>query len=184
MFLLGQISTISIVGIVIILLFVAIGVFKGFLRMVLSLGVLAASVAIAAAATKPLDAMFAENNYFGQEWLSSLTSGSFGFIVVFFASLIILSIVKAILLAIFGKSKSLKVVDRILGVVAGAAMGFLIFGSVLYGYVTIKAMVTGDEPASIVEQLDSFSRWMMETNLFGKIVEALTATKDALTTTK
>ena len=98
MFLLCQISAISIAGFVILGLFVLLGLWKGAIRMLLDLLVIGLSVAAGALAVKPIRNALAEQGYFGLEWLESILSGNLAFIVVGFATLIVLLIIKAIIM--------------------------------------------------------------------------------------
>ena len=136
MFLLCQISAISIAGFVILGLFVLLGLWKGAIRMLLNLLVIGLSVAAGALAVKPIRNALAEQDYFGLEWLESILSGNLAFIVVGFATLIVLLIIKAIIMHFVdkkgGKVKgALQVVNKLAGAVLGGGIGFLAFGFVL-----------------------------------------------------
>ena len=81
-----------------------------------------------------------------------------------------------------GKIKgAFQAVNRILGGVLGAGIGFLAFGFILMCYTSIVAVLEyeGDMDAAIAS-LDSISAWMMNNNVFQKIVDALTGAKDAV----
>lgn len=186
MFLLCQISAISIAGFVILGLFVLLGLWKGAIRMLLDLLVIGLSVAAGALAVKPIRNALAEQDYFGLEWLESILSGNLAFIVVGFATLIILLIIKAIIMHFVdkkgGKVKgALQVVNKLAGAVLGGGIGFLAFGFVLLCYVSVITVLKyeGDMDAAVAS-LDSVSSWMMENNVFQKIVDALTQVKDSI----
>ena len=186
MFLLCQISAISIAGFVILGLFVLLGLWKGAIRMLLNLLVIGLSVAAGALAVKPIRNALAEQDYFGLEWLESILSGNLAFIVVGFATLIVLLIIKAIIMHFVdkkgGKVKgALQVVNKLAGAVLGGGIGFLAFGFVLLCYVSVITVLKyeGDMDAAVAS-LDSVSSWMMENNVFQKIVDALTQVKDSL----
>ena len=186
MFLLCQISAISIAGFVILGLFVLLGLWKGAIRMLLDLLVIGLSVAAGALAVKPIRNALAEQDYFGLEWLESILSGNLAFIVVGFATLIVLLIIKAIIMHFVdkkgGKVKgALQVVNKLVGAVFGGGIGFLAFGFVLLCYVSVITVLKyeGDMDAAVAS-LDSVSSWMMENNVFQKIVDALTQVKDSI----
>lgn len=186
MFLLCQISAISIAGFVILGLFVLLGLWKGAIRMLLNLLVIGLSVAAGALAVKPIRSALAEQDYFGLEWLESILSGNLAFIVVGFATLIVLLIIKAIIMHFVdkrgGKIKgALQVVNKLAGAVLGGGIGFLAFGFVLLCYVSVITVLKyeGDMDAAVAS-LDSVSSWMMENNVFQKIVDALTQVKDSI----
>lgn len=186
MFLLCQISAISIAGFVILGLFVLLGLWKGAIRMLLNLLVIGLSVAAGALAVKPIRNALAEQDYFGLEWLESILSGNLAFIVVGFATLIVLLIIKAIIMHFVdkkgGKIKgALQVVNKLAGAVLGGGIGFLAFGFVLLCYVSVITVLKyeGDMDAAVAS-LDSVSSWMMENNVFQKIVDALTQVKDSI----
>lgn len=186
MFLLCQISAISIAGFVILGLFVLLGLWKGAIRMLLNLLVIGLSVAAGALAVKPIRNALAEQDYFGLEWLESILSGNLAFIVVGFATLIVLLIIKAIIMHFVdkkgGKVKgALQVVNKLVGAVLGGGIGFLAFGFVLLCYVSVITVLKyeGDMDAAVAS-LDSVSSWMMENNVFQKIVDALTQVKDSI----
>ena len=186
MFLLCQISAISIAGFVILGLFVLLGVWKGAIRMLLNLLVIGLSVAAGALAVKPIRNALAEQDYFGLEWLESILSGNLAFIVVGLATLIVLLIIKAIIMHFVdkkgGKVKgALQVVNKLAGAVLGGGIGFLAFGFVLLCYVSVITVLKyeGDMDAAVAS-LDSVSSWMMENNVFQKIVDALTQVKDSI----
>ena len=186
MFLLCQISAISIAGFVILGLFVLLGLWKGAIRMLLDLLVIGLSVAAGALAVKPIRNALAEQDYFGLEWLESILSGNLAFIVVGFATLIVLLIIKAIIMHFVdkkgGKVKgALQVVNKLAGAVLGGGIGFLAFGFVLLCYVSVITVLKyeGDMDAAVAS-LDSVSSWMMENNVFQKIVDALTQAKDSI----
>lgn len=186
MFLLCQISAISIAGFVILGLFVLLGLWKGAIRMLLDLLVIGLSVAAGALAVKPIRNALAEQGYFGLEWLESILSGNLAFIVVGFATLIVLLIIKAIIMHFVdkkgGKVKgALQVVNKLAGAVLGGGIGFLAFGFVLLCYVSVITVLKyeGDMDAAVAS-LDSVSSWMMENNVFQKIVDALTQVKDSI----
>lgn len=186
MFLLCQISAISIAGFVILGLFVLLGLWKGAIRMLLNLLVIGLSVAAGALAVKPIRNALAEQDYFGLEWLESILSGNLAFIVVGFATLIVLLIIKAIIMHFVdkkgGKIKgALQVVNKLVGAVLGGGIGFLAFGFVLLCYVSVITVLKyeGDMDAAVAS-LDSVSSWMMENNVFQKIVDALTQVKDSI----
>ena len=186
MFLLCQISAISIAGFVILGLFVLLGLWKGAIRMLLILLVIGLSVAAGALAVKPIRNALAEQDYFGLEWLESILSGNLAFIVVGFATLIVLLIIKAIIMHFVdkkgGKVKgALQVVNKLAGAVLGGGIGFLAFGFVLLCYVSVITVLKyeGDMDAAVAS-LDSVSSWMMENNVFQKIVDALTQVKDSI----
>lgn len=186
MFLLCQISAISIAGFVILGLFVLLGLWKGAIRMLLNLLVIGLSVAAGALAVKPIRNALAEQDYFGLEWLESILSGNLAFIVVGFATLIVLLIIKAIIMHFVdkkgGKVKgALQVVNKLAGAVLGGGIGFLAFGFVLLCYVSVITVLKyeGDMDAAVAS-LDSVSSWMMENNVFQKIVDALTQVKDSI----
>lgn len=186
MFLLCQISAISIAGFVILGLFVLLGLWKGAIRMLLDLLVIGLSVAAGALAVKPIRNALAEQDYFGLEWLESILSGNLAFIVVGFATLIVLLIIKAIIMHFVdkkgGKVKgALQVVNKLVGAVLGGGIGFLAFGFVLLCYVSVITVLKyeGDMDAAVAS-LDSVSSWMMENNVFQKIVDALTQVKDSI----
>ena len=179
MFLMSQISGISIAGFVILALFVLIGLKMGFIRMLLNVLVIGLSIAAGALAVKPIYNALAKQDFFGQEWLEGALSGNFAFLIVGFAVLVILLIIKAIIMHFVnkkgGKIKgALNVVNHVAGAVIGAGIGFLAFGFVLICYVTIYAFVKHVEVEQVVAGLDSVSSWMMENNVFQKIVDALT----------
>ena len=186
MFLLCQITAISIAGFVILGLFVLLGLWKGAIRMLLNLLVIGLSVAAGALAVKPIRNALAEQDYFGLEWLESILSGNLAFIVVGFATLIVLLIIKAIIMHFVdkkgGKIKgALQVVNKLAGAVLGGGIGFLAFGFVLLCYVSVITVLKyeGDMDAAVAS-LDSVSSWMMENNVFQKIVDALTQVKDSI----
>lgn len=186
MFLLCQISAISIAGFVILGLFVLLGLWKGAIRMLLDLLVIGLSVAAGALAVKPIRNALAEQDYFGLEWLESILSGNLAFIVVGLATLIVLLIIKAIIMHFVdkkgGKIKgALQVVNKLVGAVLGGGIGFLAFGFVLLCYVSVITVLKyeGDMDAAVAS-LDSVSSWMMENNVFQKIVDALTQVKDSI----
>lgn len=186
MFLLCQISAISIAGFVILGLFVLLGLWKGAIRMLLNLLVIGLSVAAGALAVKPIRNALAEQDYFGLEWLESILSGNLAFIVVGLATLIVLLIIKAIIMHFVdkkgGKIKgALQVVNKLAGAVLGGGIGFLAFGFVLLCYVSVITVLKyeGDMDAAVAS-LDSVSSWMMENNVFQKIVDALTQVKDSI----
>ena len=186
MFLLCQISAISIAGFVILGLFVLLGLWKGAIRMLLNLLVIGLSVAAGALAVKPIRNALAEQDYFGLEWLESILSGNLAFIVVGLATLIVLLIIKAIIMHFVdkkgGKVKgALQVVNKLAGAVLGGGIGFLAFGFVLLCYVSVITVLKyeGDMVAAVAS-LDSVSSWMMENNVFQKIVDALTQVKDSI----
>lgn len=186
MFLLCQISAISIAGFVILGLFVLLGLWKGAIRMLLDLLVIGLSVAAGALAVKPIRNALAEQDYFGLEWLESILSGNLAFIVVGLATLIVLLIIKAIIMHFVdkkgGKIKgALQVVNKLAGAVLGGGIGFLAFGFVLLCYVSVITVLKyeGDMDAAVAS-LDSVSSWMMENNVFQKIVDALTQVKDSI----
>lgn len=186
MFLLCQISAISIAGFVILGLFVLLGLWKGAIRMLLNLLVIGLSVAAGALAVKPIRNALAEQDYFGLEWLESILSGNLAFIIVGFATLIVLLIIKAIIMHFVdkkgGKVKgALQVVNKLAGAVLGGGIGFLAFGFVLLCYVSVITVLKyeGDMDAAVAS-LDSVSSWMMENNVFQKIVDALTQVKDSI----
>ena len=186
MFLLCQISAISIAGFVILGLFVLLGLWKGAIRMLLDLLVIGLSVAAGALAVKPIRNALVEQDYFGLEWLESILSGNLAFIVVGFATLIVLLIIKAIIMHFVdkkgGKVKgALQVVNKLAGAVLGGGIGFLAFGFVLLCYVSVITVLKyeGDMDAAVAS-LDSVSSWMMENNVFQKIVDALTQVKDSI----
>ena len=186
MFLLCQISAISIAGFVILGLCVLLGLWKGAIRMLLNLLVIGLSVAAGALAVKPIRNALAEQDYFGLEWLESILSGNLAFIVVGFATLIVLLIIKAIIMHFVdkkgGKIKgALQVVNKLAGAVLGGGIGFLAFGFVLLCYVSVITVLKyeGDMDAAVAS-LDSVSSWMMENNVFQKIVDALTQVKDSI----
>lgn len=186
MFLLCQISAISIAGFVILGLFVLLGLWKGAIRMLLDLLVIGLSVAAGALAVKPIRNALAEQDYFGLAWLESILSGNLAFIVVGFATLIVLLIIKAIIMHFVdkkgGKVKgALQVVNKLAGAVLGGGIGFLAFGFVLLCYVSVITVLKyeGDMDAAVAS-LDSVSSWMMENNVFQKIVDALTQVKDSI----
>lgn len=186
MFLLCQISAISIAGFVILGLFVLLGLWKGAIRMLLDLLVIGLSVAAGALAVKPIRNALVEQDYFGLEWLESILSGNLAFIVVGLATLIVLLIIKAIIMHFVdkkgGKVKgALQVVNKLAGAVLGGGIGFLAFGFVLLCYVSVITVLKyeGDMDAAVAS-LDSVSSWMMENNVFQKIVDALTQVKDSI----
>lgn len=186
MFLLCQISAISIAGFVILGLFVLLGLWKGAIRMLLDLLVIGLSVAAGALAVKPIRNALAEQDYFGLEWLESILSGNLAFIVVGLATLIVLLIIKAIIMHFVdkkgGKIKgALQVVNKLAGAVLGGGIGFLAFGFVLLCYISVITVLKyeGDMDAAVAS-LDSVSSWMMENNVFQKIVDALTQVKDSI----
>ena len=186
MFLLCQISAISIAGFVILGLFVLLGLWKGAIRMLLDLLVIGLSVAAGALAVKPIRNALAEQDYFGLEWLESILSGNLAFIVVGLATLIVLLIIKAIIMHFVdkkgGKVKgALQVVNKLAGAVLGGGRGCLAFGFVLLCYVSVITVLKyeGDMDAAVAS-LDSVSSWMMENNVFQKIVDALTQVKDSI----
>lgn len=187
MFLMCQISTISIAGFVILGLFVLLGLWKGFIRMLLTVLVVGLSLAAGALGVEPIRNALAAQDYFGQEWLEGILSGSLAFIAVFFVALIILSVIKAIIMHFVnkkgGKIKgALNIVNHLVGAVVGAGLGFLAFGFVLYCYVSIVAVLNYDgDVTQVVSSLDSVSAWMMENNVFQKIVEAITGIKESIT---
>lgn len=187
MFLMCQISTISIAGFVILGLFVLLGLWKGFIRMLLTVLVVGLSLAAGALGVEPIRNALAAQDYFGQEWLEGILSGSLAFIAVFFVSLIILSVIKAIIMHFVnkkgGKIKgALNIVNHLVGAVVGAGLGFLAFGFVLYCYVSIVAVLNYDgDVTQVASSLDSVSAWMMENNVFQKIVEAVTGIKESIT---
>ena len=186
MFLLCQISAISIAGFVILGRFVLLGLWKGAIRMLLNLLVIGLSVAAGALAVKPIRNALAEQDYFGLEWLESILSGNLAFIVVGLATLIVLLIIKAIIMHFVdkkgGKVKgALQAVNKLAGAVLGGGIGFLAFGFVLLCYVSVITVLKyeGDMDAAVAS-LDSVSSWMMENNVFQKIVDALTQVKDSI----
>ena len=186
MFLLCQISAISIAGFVILGLFVLLGLWKGAIRMLLDLLVIGLSVAAGALAVKPIRNALAEQDYFGLEWLESILSGNLAFIVVGLATLIVLLIIKAIIMHFVDKKGrkvkgALQVVNKLAGAVLGGGIGFLAFGFVLLCYVSVITVLKyeGDMDAAVAS-LDSVSSWMMENNVFQKIVDALTQVKDSI----
>lgn len=187
MFLMCQISTISIAGFVILGLFVLLGLWKGFIRMLLTVLVVGLSLAAGALGVEPVRNALAAQDYFGQEWLEGILSGSLAFIAVFFVALIILSVIKAIIMHFVnkkgGKIKgALNIVNHLVGAVVGAGLGFLAFGFVLYCYVSIVAVLNYDgDVTQVASSLDSVSAWMMENNVFQKIVEAVTGIKESIT---
>ncbi len=187
MFLMCQISTISIAGFVILGLFVLLGLWKGFIRMLLTVLVVGLSLAAGALGVEPIRNALAAQDYFGQEWLEGILSGSLAFIAVFFVALIILSVIKAIIMHFVnkkgGKIKgALNIVNHLVGAVVGAGLGFLAFGFVLYCYVSIVAVLNYDgDVTQVASSLDSVSAWMMENNVFQKIVEAVTGIKESIT---
>ena len=187
MFLMCQISTISIAGFVILGLFVLLGLWKGFIRMLLTVLVVGLSLAAGALGVEPIRNALAAQDYFGQEWLEGILSGSLAFIAVLFVALIILSVIKAIIMHFVnkkgGKIKgALNIVNHLVGAVVGAGLGFLAFGFVLYCYVSIVAVLNYDgDVTQVASSLDSVSAWMMENNVFQKIVEAVTGIKESIT---
>ena len=81
-----------------------------------------------------------------------------------------------------GKIKgALQVVNKLAGAVLGGGIGFLAFGFVLLCYVSVITVLKyeGDMDAAVAS-LDSVSSWMMENNVFQKIVDALTQVKDSI----
>lgn len=186
MFLMSQVSGISIAGFVILALFILIGLKKGLIKMLLNVLVLGLSIAAGAVGVDPIRNALAEQDYFGQEWLEGLISGNLAFIVVFVAAFIILSIIKAIIMHFVnkrgGKIKgAFNVVNHVLGAVLGAGFGFLAFGFVLYCYVSVVAVVKYEgDIQQVVAGLDSVSAWMMNNNVFQKIVEAITGLKESI----
>ena len=158
MFLMCQISTISIAGFVILGLFVLLGLWKGFIRMLLTVLVVGLSLAAGALGVEPIRNALAAQDYFGQEWLEGILSGSLAFIAVFFVALIILSVIKAIIMHFVnkkgGKIKgALNIVNHLVGAVVGAGLGFLAFGFVLYCYVSIVAVLNYDGDVTQVVEL-------------------------------
>ena len=156
MFLMSQISGISIAGFVILALFVLIGLKMGFIRMLLNVLVIGLSIAAGALAVKPIYNALAKQDFFGQEWLEGALSGNFAFLIVGFAALVILLIIKAIIMHFVnkkgGKIKgALNVVNHVAGAVIGAGIGFLAFGFVLICYVTIYAFVKQVEVEQVVD---------------------------------
>lgn len=187
MFLMSQISGISIAGFVILALFVLLGLKKGFLRMLLTVLAIGLSIAAGSLAVKPIYNALAKKDFFGQEWLEGALSGNFAFLIVGLATLVILLIIKAIIMHFVnkkgGKIKgALNVVNHIAGAVVGAGIGFLAFGFILICYVTIYAFIEHMEVEQVIAGLDSVSSWMMENNVFQKIVDALTNIKDSIST--
>ena len=75
MFLMSQISGISIAGFVILALFVLLGLKKGFLRMLLTVLAIGLSIAAGSLAVKPIYNALAKKDFFGQEWLEGALSG-------------------------------------------------------------------------------------------------------------
>ena len=76
MFLMSQISGISIAGFVILALFVLLGLKKGFLRMLLTVLAIGLSIAAGSLAVKPIYNALAKKDFFGQEWLEGALSAS------------------------------------------------------------------------------------------------------------
>ncbi len=189
MFLMSQISGISIAGFVILALFVLLGLKKGFLRMLLTVLAIGLSIAAGSLAVKPIYNALAKKDFFGQEWLEGALSGNFAFLIVGLATLVILLIIKAIIMHFVnkkgGKIKgALNVVNHIAGAVVGAGIGFLAFGFILICYVTIYAFIKHMEVEQVIAGLDSVSSWMMENNVFQKIVDALTNIKESISGTE
>ena len=189
MFLMSQISGISIAGFVILALFVLLGLKKGFLRMLLTVLAIGLSIAAGSLAVKPIYNALAKKDFFGQEWLEGALSGNFAFLIVGLATLVILLIIKAIIMHFVnkkgGKIKgALNVVNHIAGAVVGAGIGFLAFGFILICYVTIYAFIEHMEVEQVIAGLDSVSSWMMENNVFQKIVDALTNIKESISGTE
>ena len=181
-----DVSIISIVGFVILGLCILLGIWKGMIRMLLNVVVIGLAVAAGSLGVNPIREAFAEQDYFGQEWLESVLSGNLAFVIVFFAVLVIGLIVKAIIMHFVDKDGgtikgAFQVFNRILGGVIGAGIGFLAFGFVLMCYTSIVAVLNyeGDMDAAIAS-LDSISAWMMQNNVFQMIVDALTGAKDAV----
>lgn len=181
-----DVSIISIVGFVILGLCILLGIWKGMIRMLLNVVVIGLAVAAGSLGVNPIREAFAEQDYFGQEWLESVLSGNLAFVIVFFAVLVVGLIVKAIIMHFVDKDGgtikgAFQVVNRILGGVIGAGIGFLAFGFVLMCYTSIVAVLEyeGDMDAAIAS-LDSISAWMMQNNVFQMIVDALTGAKDAV----
>ena len=189
MFLMSQISGISIAGFVILALFVLLGLKKGFLRMLLTVLAIGLSIAAGSLAVKPIYNALAKKDFFGQEWLEGALSGNFAFLIVGLATLVILLIIKAIIMHFVnkkgGKIKgALNVVNHVAGAVVGAGIGFLAFGFILICYVTIYAFIKHMEVEQVIAGLDSVSSWMMENNVFQKIVDALTNIKESISGTE
>ena len=189
MFLMSQISGISIAGFVILALFVLLGLKKGFLRMLLTVLAIGLSIAAGSLAVKPIYNALAKKDFFGQEWLEGALSGNFAFLIVGLATLVILLIIKAIIMHFVnkkgGKIKgALNVVNHVAGALVGAGIGFLAFGFILICYVTIYAFIKHMEVEQVIAGLDSVSSWMMENNVFQKIVDALTNIKDSISGTE
>ncbi len=181
-----SVSAISIAGFVILGLCLLLGLWKGMLKMLLTVLVIGLSIAAGALGVKPIREALAAKEYFGIPWLESVLSGNLAFIIVFFVTLVILLIIKAIIMHFVnkkgGKIKgAFNVVNHVLGGVIGAGIGFLAFGFVLMCYTSIIAVLKfeGD-----IEQakasLDSISAWMMNNNVFQKIVDALSQAKNAV----
>lgn len=189
MFLMSQISGISIAGFVILALFVLLGLKKGFLRMLLTVLAIGLSIAAGSLAVKPIYNALAKKDFFGQEWLEGALSGNFAFLIVGLVTLVILLIIKAIIMHFVnkkgGKIKgALNVVNHIAGALVGAGIGFLAFGFILICYVTIYAFIKHMEVEQVIAGLDSVSSWMMENNVFQKIVDALTNIKESISGTE
>ena len=170
-------SVISIVGFVVLGLCILLGIWKGMIRMLLNVLVIGLAIAAASLGVNPIREALAEQDYFGQEWLETVLSGNFAFVIVFFVVLVLGLIVKAIIMHFVdkdgGKIKgAFQAVNRILGGVIGAGIGFLAFGFILMCYTSIVAVLNyeGDMDAAIAS-LDSISAWMMNNNVFQKIVE-------------
>ena len=164
-------SVISIVGFVVLGLCILLGIWKGMIRMLLNVLVIGLAIAAASLGVNPIREALAEQDYFGQ---------------VFFVVLVLGLVVKAIIMHFVnkdgGKIKgAFQAVNRILGGVLGAGIGFLAFGFILMCYTSIVAVLEyeGDMDA-VIASLDSISAWMMNNNVFQKIVDALTGAKDAV----
>ena len=177
---------ISIVGFVVLGLCVLLGIWKGMIRMLLNLLVIGLAIAAASLGVNPIREALAGQDYFGQEWLETVLSGNFAFVIVGAAVLVVGLIVKAIIMHFVDKDGgrikgAFKAVNRILGGVLGAGIGFLAFGFILMCYTSIIAVLNfdGDIDAATAS-LDSISAWMMQNNVFQKIVDALTGAKDAV----
>ena len=181
-----DVSVISIVGFVILGLCVLWGIWKGMIRMLLDVLVIGLAIAAGALGVNPIREALAAQDYFGQEWLQSALSGNLAFVVVFFAVLVVGLIVKAIIMHFVnkegGKIKgAFQIVNRVAGGAIGAGIGFLAFGFVLLCYTSVVAVLDyeGDIDAATAS-LDSISAWMMNNNIFQKIIDALIGAKDAL----
>lgn len=181
-----SVSAISIVGFVILGLLTILGFWKGIIRMLLNVLVIGIAVAAGALGVNPIRNALAEQDYFGQEWLESVLSGNLAFIIVFFVVLVLALIVKAIIMHFVDKKGgtakgAFKFVNHLLGGVVGAGIGFLAFGFVLMCYVSVVAVLNYDgDTEQAKASLDSISAWMMDNNVFQKIVDALTKAKDAV----